>query len=79
MIFLFGLALPIADEDKLKDFIVRQLDLKDALPTWRVEEMQTPDFLSIRHKVFSHLSWNGPELFGFSYFVVVESAQSSIS
>ena len=52
---LFGLAIPIADEDKLKDFIVRQLDLKDANPTWRVEEMQTPDFLSIRHKS-SHIS-----------------------
>lgn len=52
---LFGLALPIADEDKLKDFIIRQLDLKDAVPRWRVEEVQSPDFLSIRHKE-SHIS-----------------------
>ena len=52
---LFGLALPIADEDKLKDFIIRQLDLKDAVPRWRVEEVQSPGFLSIRHKE-SHIS-----------------------
>ena len=52
---LFGLALPIADENKLKEFIVRQLDLKDASPSWRVEEVQSPDFLSIRHKD-SHIS-----------------------
>ena len=52
---LFGLALPIADEDKLKQFIVRQLDLKDANPDWRVEEVQSPEFLSIRHKN-SHIS-----------------------
>ena len=52
---LFGLALPIADENKLKDFIVRQLDLKDANPNWRVEEVQSPDFLSIRHNN-SHIS-----------------------
>ena len=52
---LFGLALPIADESKLKEFIVRQLDLKDANPKWRVEEVQSPGFLSIRHKD-SHIS-----------------------
>ena len=39
----------------MKDFIVRQLDLKDANPNWRVEEIQSPDFLSIRHKN-SHIS-----------------------
>ena len=42
---LFGLALPIANEDRLKEFIVRQLDLKDANPSWRVEEIKSPDFL----------------------------------
>ena len=52
---LFGLALPIANEDRLKEFIVRQLDLKDANPSWRVEEIKSPDFLSIRHKD-SHIS-----------------------
>jgi hypothetical protein len=52
---LFGLALPIANEDKLKEFVVRQLDLKEAIPNWRVEEVQSPDFLSIRHKK-SHIS-----------------------
>ena len=52
---LFGLALPIANEDKLKDFIIRQLDLKDANPNWRVQEIESPAFLSIRHKE-SHIS-----------------------
>ena len=52
---LFGLALPIANEDKLKEFIIRQLDLKDSNPNWRVEEVQSPDFLSIRHRD-SHIS-----------------------
>lgn len=52
---LFGLALPIANGDKLKEFIIRQLDLKDANPTWRVEEVESPNFLSIRHKE-SHIS-----------------------
>ena len=52
---LFGLALPIANQDKLKEFIIRQLDLKDASPKWRVEEVQSPDFLSVRHKK-SHIS-----------------------
>jgi hypothetical protein len=52
---LFGLALPIANQDKLKEFIIRQLDLKDASPNWRVQEVQSPDFLSVRHKK-SHIS-----------------------
>ena len=52
---LFGLALPIANQDKLKEFIIRQLDLKDSSPNWRVEEVQSPDFLSVRHKK-SHIS-----------------------
>ena len=52
---LFGLALPIADEDKFKEFIIRQLDLKDSNPAWRVAEVKSPDFLSIRHRD-SHIS-----------------------
>jgi predicted nucleic acid-binding Zn-ribbon protein len=52
---LFGLALPIADENKLKEFIIRQLDLKDSNPAWRVAEVKSPDFLSIRHRD-SHIS-----------------------
>ena len=46
---------PIANEDRLKEIIVRQLDLKDANPSWRVEEIKSPDILSIRHKD-SHIS-----------------------
>ena len=52
---LFGLALPIEDESKLKEFIIRQLNLKDINPSWRVEEVKSPDFLSIRHRD-SHIS-----------------------
>lgn len=52
---LFGLTLPIANEDRLKEFIIRQLDLKDVNPSWRVKEVESPNFLSIRHKD-SHIS-----------------------
>lgn len=52
---LFGLAIPIADEGSLKEFLIRQLDLKSTYPNWKISENQSPDFLSIQHKN-SHLS-----------------------
>ena len=52
---LFGLSLPIANEDRLKDFILRNLDLKAISPRWRIQENASPDYLSIHHKT-SHIS-----------------------
>ena len=47
---VFGLVLPIADQAKLKDFILRKLDLKSQNPSWKVVERNSPDFLSVQHK-----------------------------
>ena len=52
---LFGLSLPIANEDRLKDFILRNLDLKAISPRWRIQENVSPEYLSIHHKT-SHIS-----------------------
>jgi len=47
---VFGLVLPIADQAKLKDFILRKLDLKSQNPIWKVVERDSPGFLSVQHK-----------------------------
>ena len=47
--------MPIADENKLKEFIVRQLDLKDASPSWRVEEVQSLIFFPFGIKILTYL------------------------
>lgn len=52
---VFGLAMPIADEGLLKEFILRQLDLKSVSPRWKILENSSPDYLSIQHKT-SHVS-----------------------
>ena len=35
---VFGLAMPIADEARLKEFMLRQLDLKSVSPRWKILE-----------------------------------------
>ena len=52
---VFGLAMPISDEGLLKEFILRQLDLKSVSPRWKILENSSPDYLSIQHKT-SHVS-----------------------
>ena len=52
---LFGLVFPISDESNLKEFILKQLDLKSENPFWRVRENQSPQFYSIHHKT-AHIS-----------------------
>tara|TARA_B100001093_G_scaffold108839_5_gene101138 strand:- start:7637 stop:10372 length:2736 start_codon:yes stop_codon:yes gene_type:complete len=52
---LFGLVFPISDESNLKEFILKQLDLKSENPLWRIRENQSPQFYSIHHKT-AHIS-----------------------
>tara|TARA_B100001115_G_scaffold179164_1_gene169575 strand:+ start:3606 stop:6359 length:2754 start_codon:yes stop_codon:yes gene_type:complete len=47
---VFGLVLPIADQAKLKDFILHKLDLKSQNPIWKVVKRDSPRFLSVQHK-----------------------------
>ena len=52
---VFGLVLPIGDQELLKDFVLQKLDLKSQSPNWKVHENSSPEFLSIRHKT-AHVS-----------------------
>ena len=52
---LFGLVLPIGDDQRVKNFIFNQLDLKSQMPSWKVYENTLPDFHSIHHKS-AHIS-----------------------
>ena len=47
---LFGLILPIGNEDKVKNFIIGELDLKSQNPNWKVLQNQSPIFHSIHHE-----------------------------
>ena len=52
---VFGLVLPIGNQELLKEFILQRLDLKSQSPNWKVQENTNPQFLSIRHKT-AHVS-----------------------
>tara|TARA_B100000886_G_scaffold9903_2_gene6374 strand:- start:687 stop:3410 length:2724 start_codon:yes stop_codon:yes gene_type:complete len=52
---LFGLILPIGSDEKVKNFILSQLDLKAQKPNWKVWQNKLPDFHSIHHKS-AHIS-----------------------
>ena len=52
---LFGLILPIGSDEKVKNFILSQLDLKAQKPNWKVRQNKLPDFHSIHHKS-AHIS-----------------------
>ena len=52
---VFGLVMPIGDQELLKEFILQKLDLKSQSPNWKVHENTSPEFLSIRHKT-AHVS-----------------------
>ena len=51
----WGLIIPVGDSNKLKEFILRKLDLKSSSYLWRVSENTTPSFISFHHKS-SHIS-----------------------
>ncbi len=52
---LFGLILPIGDDERVKNFILSRLDLKSLRPNWKVRENEFPSFHSIHHHS-SHVS-----------------------
>jgi len=52
---VFGLVMPIGDQELLKEFVLQKLDLKSQSPNWKVHENTSPEFLSIRHKT-AHVS-----------------------
>lgn len=47
---VFSIVFPLEDSAKLKDFVLRQLDLKSAFPEWSVTEHASPGYVSISHK-----------------------------
>ena len=61
----------------MKEFIIRQLDLKDASPNWRVEEVQSPDFLSVSTEI-SYIHRDGSKLHSILNFLVEGSAANSV-
>ena len=47
---LWGLIIPIGDQDLLREFILRKLDLKSLSSEWSVKENTNPSFMSFHHK-----------------------------
>ena len=55
---LFGLILPIGNEDKVKNFIIGELDLKSQNPNWKVLQNQSPIFIPfITKKLMFQSAW----------------------
>ena len=52
---VWGLIIPIGDVNRLRDFIMRKLDLKSIGNAWRVKENTLPSFMSFHHRS-SHIS-----------------------
>ena len=52
---VWGLIIPIGDVDRLRDFIMRKLELKSVGNSWRVKENKSPEFMSFHHRS-SHIS-----------------------
>ena len=52
---LWGLIIPIGDQDLLREFILRKLDLKSLSSEWSVKENTNPSFMSFHHKS-AHIS-----------------------
>jgi hypothetical protein len=51
----WGLIIPIGDQDRLREFILRKLDLKGLSNLWQIEESNSPSFISFHHRT-SHIS-----------------------
>ena len=47
---LFALVFPLDNAGVLKEFVLRQLDLKSASPEWRVVESISPSYVAVSHK-----------------------------
>jgi hypothetical protein len=47
---LFALVFPLDNAGVLKEFVLRQLNLKSASPEWRVVENISPDYVAVSHK-----------------------------
>tara|TARA_B100001094_G_scaffold289230_1_gene306019 strand:- start:1490 stop:4312 length:2823 start_codon:yes stop_codon:yes gene_type:complete len=47
---LFALVFPLENAGALKEFVLRQLDLKSASPEWRVVENISPSYVAVSHK-----------------------------
>lgn len=52
---LWGLIIPIGDQDLLREFILRKLDLKSLSSEWSVKENDSPSFMSFHHRS-AHIS-----------------------
>lgn len=52
---VWGLIIPIGDSDRLREFILRKLDLKNISNLWSVKENTSPSFMSFHHRS-SHIS-----------------------
>ena len=52
---VWGLIIPIGDVSRLREFIMRKLDLKSIGNAWRVKENTLPSFMSFHHRS-SHIS-----------------------
>ncbi len=52
---VWGLVIPIGEQDQLREFILRKLELKTASNAWRIEENNSPSFMSFHHRT-SHVS-----------------------
>jgi predicted nucleic acid-binding Zn-ribbon protein len=51
----WGLIIPIGDQDRLREFILRKLKLKGSSTSWQIEESNSPSFISFHHRT-SHIS-----------------------
>ena len=47
---LFALVFPLDNAGVLKEFVLRQLNLKSASPEWRVVENISPGYVAVSHK-----------------------------
>ena len=52
---VWGVIIPIGDQEKLREFILRKLELKNLSPAWRVKENSSPSFMSFHHRS-AHIS-----------------------
>jgi predicted nucleic acid-binding Zn-ribbon protein len=52
---VWGLIIPIGDVSRLREFIMRKLDLKSIGNAWKVKENTLPSFMSFHHRS-SHIS-----------------------
>ena len=51
----WGVIIPIGDQNILREFILRKLELKTLSNSWKIEENKSPSFISFHHRK-SHIS-----------------------